>query len=398
MQTLMHVLAILRSVFVNIIRFFFWIGHFAIRLLARLALLFTLAGTIIIPALIAVVLIYGALPDILQWVEIERQIESIRVLAFLVTLGAFATLSTFFARVIIASLRTLIRNSLKTLGNEWIQWIPAWTRGEGLPTTRQQIAALLPKMWETFKASWMLVLSVLIGAIVLMLAYVQTEDSAKWQEGITTRLEILEDKQSTLEEDFTNWQGEVKEMHLPLSDPLEEPLVVYSLAYRDQGDRESKKGICPDPMTSEWLNEFKAAIAKYSRGDESRLQLEVRGFSSVAPVAEAGSRNRSNQLNREIANERAEAVVGFLTSGDSCEKVFSESKDSKWKRQKNNRGEFKFGIEEGLDFDVTYRPWQSYEEMTRHKPINDGPSGGQRRPAVEFLSRAVQIIVKNALR
>jgi hypothetical protein len=65
---------------------------------------------------------------------------------------------------------------------------------------------------------------------------------------------------------------------------------------------------------------------------------------------------------------------------------------------KNNRGEFKFGIEEGLDFDVTYRPWQSYEEMTRHKPINDGPSGGQRRPAVEFLSRAVQIIVKNALR
>lgn len=280
---------------------------------------------------------------------------------------------------------------LKALGNEQIQWIPEWKIGKGLSATWQQIIEIPPKIWETFTTSGMLALSTFIVAIVLVLAHMHEKDSAEWQEDIATWLETLEERQATLEDDLTDWQEEVKDMH----PPLEEPLVVYSLAYPDQGDRDEKKGICPDPMTSEWLNEFKAAIAKYSK-DESRLQLEVRGFSSVAPVAEAGSRNRSNQFNREIANERAEAVVGFLTSGDSCEKIFSESRDRKWERQKNNRGEFKFGIKEGLDFDVTYRPWQSYEEMTRHKPINDGPSGGQRRPAVEFLSRAVQIIVKHS--
>ena len=286
---------------------------------------------------------------------------------------------------------------LKVLGNEWLPWIPGWTIRAGLSTTGQHITAIGPKIGETLKTSGMLALSVLLGAIVLALTYVHTKEDTKWQEGMSDRLATLEKQQATLKDDFTAWQEKVTAMHSPQPKPLEEPLVVYSLAYPEQGDRDEKAGICPDSRAAEWLNELKAAVVEYSQDspDSPRLQLEVRGFSSVAPVAdEAGSRHRSNQFNCDIANERAEAVVGFLTSDDSCEDALNEQR---WQSPGNNpclrpKTEYEFSTQDG--FDVIYRPWQSYEEMTRHKPINDGLSGGQRRPAVEFLSRAVQIIVK----
>lgn len=91
--------------------------------------------------------------------------------------------------------------------------------------------------------------------------------------------------------------------------------------------------------------------------------------------------------------------MGFLTSNESCKDILNQER---WQSPPGSdpclrpKGEFKLGTQDG--FDVIYKPWQSYEEMTRHKPINDGLSDGQRRPAVEFLSRAVQIIVKKAPR
>ena len=396
MQTLMRIIDSIRPVFVFISRFLFWIVHFALRFVARIFLLVALAGIIIIPTLAAVVLISIPLPDILQGV---LNSESVRVLAFLVTLGAFATFSNFFGRVILHSLDALARNLIKTLGNEWIHWKPAWTIGESLSTTGQQIAEIGTQIWKTLKTSGTLVLSVLIGVAVLALAHVHTKESAEslstWQQNITKGLKTLEEQQATLKDDFTAWQEKVTAMHPSQSDTLEEPLIVYSLAYPEQGKPDTKEGICPDSRTSEWLNEFKAAIVEYSQ-NESRLQLEVRGFSSVAPVPEAGNCESSNQCNCDIANERAEAVVGFLTSDDSCENFLSRRK---WQSPGDDpcirpEREFRLGLPDGLDFDVTYRPWQSYEEMTRYKPINDGPSGGQRRAAVEFLSRGVQIMVK----
>lgn len=395
MQTLTRVLENIWPVFVNIVRLPFWIGHFAFRFVARIALLVTLAGIIIIiPILIAGVVILLLLPHILECVGIDP--ESIRVPAFLVTLGVFATLSNFFGKVILHSLHTLARNLLKTLGNEWLHWIPAWTIRASLLTTGQQLTEIGPKIWETLKTSGMLTLSILLVTIVLTLTYVHTKEPTKWQKGIDDRLATLEEQQTTLKDDFTAWQEKVTAMHPPRPPQLEEPLVVYSLAYPGQGYRSTNAGICPDPRTSEWLQEFKKAIGEYSR-NEPRLQVEVevRGFSSVAPVAGADCRNRSDQCNCDIANKRAEAVVGFLTSDDYlCEAVLNEQR---WKSPGDDpclrpKREFKLSTQDG--FDVIYRPWQSYEEMTRHKPINDGLSDGQRRPAVEFLSRAVQIIVK----
>lgn len=401
MQTLMRIVDSIRPVFVFISRFLFWIVHFAFRFVARIVLLVTLAGIIIIPALAAGRLISSLPADILQRVNLDPQ--SVRVLAFIVTLGLFATLINFFGRVILHSLATLARNLLKPLGNEWIHWIPAWTIGESLSTTGQQIAGIGPQIWKTLKTSGALVLSVLIGMVVLALAHVHTKESAEslstWQQDMTTRLETLEEQQAASSRNFSAWQKEVTAMHSSQSETLEEPLIVYSLAYLEQGKPDTKEGICPDSRTLEWLNEFRTAIVEYSQ-NESRLQLEVRGFSSVAPVTEAGNCKSSNQCNCDIANERAEAVVGFLTSKDSCEDFLS---DRKWQSPGDDPcirpdGEYRLGLPDGLDFDVIYRPWQSYEEMTHHKPINDGPSGGQRRPAVEFLSRGVQIIVKNTAR
>ena len=222
------------------------------------------------------------------------------------------------------------------------------------------------------------------------------EDLSIWQQDITKRLDTLEKQHATSERNFAAWQDQVKGMHSQPAKTLEEPLVVYSLAYPEQGRRKIKAGICPDSRASEWLNEFKAAVVEYSRDsqDGPRLQLEVRGLSGVAQVTEAACRNRSDQCNCDIANERAEAVVGFLTSDDSCTDVLNEQR---WESPGNDpclrpKKEFKLSTQHG--FDVIYRPWQSYEEMMRHKPINDGSSDGKRRPAVEFLRRAVQIMVK----
>lgn len=392
----MRIINIIWSVFVYIARFILFPVHFAIRFVVRIVLLVILVGIIIIPGVLTFVSVPEPLLDILERVNLNP--ETARVLAFFASLGGFTTLIKVFGTAISDSLSTIGRNLWKALKNEWIQWIPTLKVGEGLLATGQQIINTLPKIRETLKSSTMLALSAVIAWIVLILAYEHVEDSVEWQQDVTERLETLEQQQVKEESSFNKWQEAVTEMHKD-NDTLEESPVVYSLVYPPQANLRTKVGICPDSKALEWLNLFKAAIVEYSQ-DRPRLHLEVKGFSSAAPVAAAGSYDQSNLSNCEIANERAEAVVGILTSDDSCENVLG---DSKWQRRGDEpcirrSKEFNFGSQEGLAFDVTYRPWQSYEEMTRDKPVNDGLSGSGPRSAIEFLNRGVQIIVKNNLR
>ena len=47
--------------------------------------------------------------------------------------------------------------------------------------------------------------------------------------------------------------------------------------------------------------------------------------------------------------------------------------------------------QKGKGFDITYKPWQSYEEMAKAKPVQDSL-----RLDLEFLNRTVQIIIEES--
>ena len=49
---------------------------------------------------------------------------------------------------------------------------------------------------------------------------------------------------------------------------------------------------------------------------------------------------------------------------------------------------------EGPHFTVTYKPWESHIQMTEAKLVKDGTLDN-RRHALEFLNRTVQIIIED---
>ena len=165
---------------------------------------------------------------------------------------------------------------------------------------------------------------------------------------------------------------------------------VFSLVY-EEGDLTTKKGICPEDSNQvEWLRVFKAEILDGFKDKEERLKLKVQGFASIAPVPVNGmiDDKQSNSLNRQIANERAEAVIYFLTltdskyDQDSCVAVLDSkkyAKDITWT---------------GTNFDVSYRRWKSYDEMNNKKPVKNPQEEEGRQLDREFLNRSVHIIIE----
>lgn len=166
----------------------------------------------------------------------------------------------------------------------------------------------------------------------------------------------------------------------------------FSLVYRE-GDLETKEGICPEGSNLEWLKLFKAAISDSLKDKDGRLKLKIQGFASIAPVPVNGIINdKSDTLNLQIANERAEAVIYFLTLADnkydqeSCVAVLDSkkyAKDSTWT---------------GTNFDVSYKPWESYDKMNKEKPLKNPPEDSKnkedRQLDREYLNRSVRIIIE----
>ena len=171
--------------------------------------------------------------------------------------------------------------------------------------------------------------------------------------------------------------------------------------------------------------------------------LRVRGFASTSPVIEKGcakpDSTKSNTYNYQIANERAEALIYFLTLPDTiqytqekCKAVLESSSmwrpnpedstrvepDSSWWKKtlgvtvstekvstKNKNGKLEsrlrhtFAVSDSdtkqkrKGFDVIYEPWQDHEDMTKAKQIKDGSLDSRRR-GLEFLNRMVEIIIE----
>ena len=189
---------------------------------------------------------------------------------------------------------------------------------------------------------------------------------------------------------------------------------------------ETEGGIYPEGSNLEWLKLFKAAISDSPKDKDGHMKLKVQGFASVAPVLVNGDTTKSNILNCEIANQRAEALIYFLMLPDSipydstkCKSALENS--SMWGRKENElctrsaMPDTSTWREMGFDvtyemrsdttivwkktnFDVAHKPWQSYEKMDENKPLKNPPENSKnkedRQLDREFLNRSVRIIIE----
>ena len=276
-----------------------------------------------------------------------------------------------------------------------------------------------------------LILSVLMLCITFFFGYVSTKDvqeevQKKVQENVPS--EYIKNPIRDTSSISGGWKDSVmakldsiekdieRLSRKPSTSYLFEKGTQFSLAYLDTGDLKSKIGICPEGKDLKWLELFKKAILECS--EEKRMELKIQAFASVTPVIVNGglTSTKSNQSNCEIANQRTEALIYFLTTeqydSTECQSVLND--DRRWGRVEGNlctRGKPDSLAWKGSDFIVTYddsprvqwkgplftltyKPWESYDEMALEKPADDSPSGVLRHPGLEFLNRTVQITIE----
>ena len=376
----------------------YWM-HFIIRLFVRSVAGPFMCVSIMLPALLFVLFLYsvwslrgrGFVAGFMSCLEEYRTIKTL--ISAIISLGGLAYLITKSKKTIRTARDAIKENLAIDCGKDWVPKFETTQieTTERLRKTWKYVECTFSKTWGAFKSSIALVLSMMILVLVSAVGYMQVREGVEWQK------EVIENQKEVMKKvDGIRERPAVQQVWIVTESP-----VVFSLVYPPHANLDTKEGICPDEYNRKWLKLFKNAIRECAKR-ESPLKLEVRAFSSVAPVAVAGNYDQSDQWNCEIANQRAEAVVGFLTSTEeineeACETILANSKWRHREREPCTRQitEIQFGSGDELPVDVIYRPWQQYKDMIDVRPVNDGRVGHQRIHELEFLNRVVQIIVKN---
>ena len=303
---------------------------------------------------------------------------------WLASLGGIGALLTI-ARKWLAKSLLAIFNALK---EAWkVDWFPARV----METTVAEAfnAHVLPAFHCVKKViGWSLVVVFAFSGLVLGLAYLSTSKADESANEIVA--DIVRSVSSTENQIyFLDWAKPTFAF---------EKGTIFSLVFPSQGNLRTKKGICPadDGVTMRWLREFRAALATCpvpEKKNGNGLKLEVRAYASMAPVIFDGSDDRSDEFNCEIANQRAEAVARLLVAEEECF-------NSDYCKTNVGSAERPCGPAEDAgplsrpNFSVRYVQWDSFEEMRKKRPMNDGTME-KRRHKAEFLNRSVHIIVRN---
>ena len=370
--------------------------HFLFRVLARILLIVLTTG--FVPLLLSLVAYVWVCAWMwLQtgtWKQLGGIAETISLITLLSGMGLLANFLKQKWETIKKSLRDIfgIARSVVVDG----EWIPGLDVRESLTRTRDENLSLIrPSVKDMSVASWQFLKASSLVLTVSMFAYLPIKDFKDWQERIEGRVEqpspvivtdTAENVQYFFEKDKT-----------------------FVLAHVEDADLESREGICLDDGQQRWLAEFKKAIEQCADSGP-RPELEVRAFSSTAPMALGGrvTPRGSALVNCEAANQRAEAVVEFLLgrprerwacgSGGGVEVGSFENGGGQLCRRLDSAGkdeEFTYGAADGLKFDLSYKPWKTHEAMTTEKPADNGVLHGPRRYDAEFLNRAVYVTLKN---
>lgn len=185
---------------------------------------------------------------------------------------------------------------------------------------------------------------------------------------------------------------------------------VLHVLHPDDAKMPSMNGICMGHGALEWLDLFKKAMEQCA-GSGTKIELEIGGYASIAPVAVNESLAHSNTLNLAIANLRSESVAMLLSHPGTLDKLIHDAttadvcaRDEKYVETNvecarlvdDNLYRYRCdGSDDSSSMDIRYRQWRSYADMTGRKPSDDG-SPDDRRYDVEFLNRTTEIKVIKA--
>lgn len=375
--------------------------HFLFRVLAR-SLLIVLTTGFVPLLLFAVALIWAVAWKWLQTgtlKELGGIAETIGLITLLSGMGLLANFLKQKGETIKESLWDIFGIAKSVVVNG--AWIPGLDVEESLTRTRDENFSLIrPSVKEMSVASWQFFKASFLFLTVSMFAYLPIKDIKDWQDRIEDKVEQL--SPATVTDTVTDTAEDVQ--------CLFEKNKTFVLAHVEDADVKSRAGICLDAGRQEWLAEFKKAI-EHCADSGPRPELEVRAFSSTAPMALGGrfTPQGSALANCEAANQRAEAVVEFLLgrprdrwacgSGGRVAVGSFENGGGQLCQRSDSAGkvveEFTYGAADGLIFDLSYKPWGSHAAMTAEKPADNGVLNGPRRYHAEFLNRAVYVTLKN---
>lgn len=359
-----------------------WSLHLVIRSIGRAFVLLAMVTLILLIPLSIGNVSLGILRDWIG-VYIGKEIQESQIIVFFVVSLVGTVFVKKFGKKSVDLLYEIGQTVIEFFSCN--EWIPDFDIRGTLLQARSQIKRSLKSTYDVLRSTALLSISVVIVSILLTLMYIEwieryreAENTLCWQQEVTKKLD-----------DIVGQHGDEDGL------AIKEAVVGYLVFHPEQGSLKTKKGICPNEWNTKWLEMVKAATAQCSKSGR-RVRLEVRGFSSIAPIDVPGIsemppgelQDRSRQYNLDVANERAEAVVEILTSKDNiafenCASILT----------KDN---LRRGLKEGEDFDVVYARWDSYDDMMEVRPVHDG-SPEQRQRRVELFNRSVQILVTNNL-
>ena len=322
--------------------------HFAIRMVVR----FLLLVAMLLPVLFSLILIVFSIalflvailawsPELLKSHEVfsilnisslNNWINDNTILIKITTLIIFIFLIWF----LIEELKNDVANSISNIKAKIVKvvqgrWVPEMNIRKSLSVTWQ---CYIAKFWLFLKEmhieSKKLFVAVLILCIISFCGYIidtkltdeTPPDLNEWQASVREKLDAIKGKTDNIAiSEVNTWRKNLTSTLGYIKKNIE-PSISYSLKknaqfslYYEEGNLETKEGICSEGSNLEWLELFKTAISDGSK--DRHLKLKIQGFASIAPVRVNDDTTLSNTLNCQIANERAEALIYFLTLPDS---------------------------------------------------------------------------------
>lgn len=190
-----------------------------------------------------------------------------------------------------------------------------------------------------------------------------------------------------------------------------EQITVPILQWQDQGQLSTFDGICLDSDQIRILKKFEAWLLSFADTYPVTLEIEIRGYASVAPVSSMIGYSGSDAFNLDIANSRAATVIAFLLDSEIDRKewpcrCYEERFDQSWIEANMDRDgdRMRQYPKEHQKFRIVHHPWDTYDQMIRLKPEDDGTfllrksSNEYRNRSVDAIFRITKLVADNPAR
>ena len=159
----------------------------------------------------------------------------------------------------------------------------------------------------------------------------------------------------------------------------------FYLVHQERGAlNDPTRGIKISGMNATWLGAFQSAVESCSQPDKV-ARLRIDGFASSESPS-FPTQQEKDLYNCEVANRRAEETIDFLIGN---QQDYGRSSN----RCERGKDVYTFGKDHGLNFEIEYRPWQTFKKMEQSRPAIDTFQGTV-VPERALLNRSVRIVIE----